>query len=168
MYLLISWLQSLSTVILEPKKIKSALPTVVDIMVIWMNFIHSHPFYLFSIFLEPFKIFNCRIITSQNCDDFCHTSTWIGHRYTYILSLLSPSPASLPLPPFRLSHSTGGSLSHTSNSHWLHILHMVMCMFQCYSLKSSTLSFPHCVQKSVLYVCVSFAALHIGSSVLSF
>ena len=29
-----------------------------------------------------------------------------------------------------------------------------------------TLSFPHCVQKSVLYVCVSFAAMHIGSLVL--
>jgi len=36
---------------------------------------------------------------------------------------------------------------------------MVMYMFQCYFLKSSPFSFPHCVQKSILYVCISIAAL---------
>ena len=30
-----------------------------------------------------------------------------------------------------------GALCHTSNLHWLSILHMVMYMFQCFSLKSS-------------------------------
>ena len=30
-----------------------------------------------------------------------------------------------------------GALPHTSNSHWLSVLHMVIYMFQCYSLKSS-------------------------------
>ena len=30
-----------------------------------------------------------------------------------------------------------GSPSHTANSHWLPILHMLMYMFQCYFLKSS-------------------------------
>ena len=34
-------------------------------------------------------------------------------------------------------------------------------MFQGYSLKSSALFFPHCVEKSVLYVSVSFADLQI-------
>ena len=42
---------------------------------------------------------------------------------------------------------------------------MVMYIFQCYFLSSSILSFPCCVQKSVLYVCVSIAALQISSSV---
>ena len=52
-----------------------------------------------------------------------------------------------------------------ANSHCLSILHMLVYMFQGYSLKSSTLFFPHSVEKSVLYVCVSFADLQIGSSV---
>ena len=46
----------------------------------------------------------------------------------------------------------------------LSILHMVMFMFPCYSLNLS-LSFLHCVHNSVLYVCVSVAALQIDSSV---
>ena len=34
-------------------------------------------------------IFNWRIIALQYCVGFCHTSTWISHRYTYIPSLLN-------------------------------------------------------------------------------
>ena len=50
-----------------------------------------------------------------------------------------PSWTSLPPPtpshPSRLLQSPGLlSLSHEANSHWLSILHMVMCMFPCYSL----------------------------------
>ena len=56
-----------------------------------------------------------------------------------------------------------GALLHASNLHCSPVLHMVIDMFQCYSLKSS-----HRVQKSVLYICVSFAAFHIGSLLLSF
>ena len=48
-----------------------------------------------------------------------------------------PSQTSLPPPtlshPFRLSQSLGlSSLNHIANSHWLSILHMVMCIFPCY------------------------------------
>ena len=32
----------------------------------------------------------------QYCDDFCRTSTWISHRYTYIPSLLNLPPHSTP------------------------------------------------------------------------
>jgi len=47
---------------------------------------------------------------------------------------------------------------------------MYMFHWNIYSLLPQIipLSFPHCVQKSVLDVCVSFAALQVGSSVLSF
>ena len=31
-------------------------------------------------------------------------------------------------------------------------LHIVMCMFPCYSLNHPTVSFPHCVCKSALYI----------------
>ena len=98
--------------------------------------------------------------------NFCHTSTWISHSYTYVLSLLSLSIASHLS---RLSQNTELSpLKHTANSHWLSVSHMVMHMFQCCSLYSSPLAFPHCVHKSLLYVCISIAALKIGSSVPSF
>ena len=55
---------------------------------------------------------------------FCHTSTWISHRYT----VFSPSWALLPPPtpsfPSRLSQSPSlSSLSHIANSHWLHYIY---------------------------------------------
>ena len=56
---------------------------------------------------------------------------------------MSP-PSRTSLPPPTLSHPGGchralalGSLRHRADSHWLCILHMVMYMSQCYSLKSS-------------------------------
>ena len=39
-------------------------------------------------------IFNWRIIALQYCVGFCHTSTWISHRYTYAPSLLNLPPTS--------------------------------------------------------------------------
>ena len=61
-------------------------------------------------------IFNWRIITFQYHVGFCHTSTWIVHRYTYAPSLLNSLP---PLShPSKLSQSIGlSSLSHRAN--WL-------------------------------------------------
>ena len=38
---------------------------------------------------------NWRIITLQYCDSLCHTSTWIGHRYTSVPSLLNTRPTAL-------------------------------------------------------------------------
>ena len=35
---------------------------------------------------------------TQNCVVFCQTSTWISHRYTYVLSLLNLPPTSLSIP----------------------------------------------------------------------
>ena len=72
-----------------------------------------------------FKFFYWRIIVLQNFVVFCQTSTWISHRYTYIPSLLKLPPISLPTS--RLIQSPCLSfLSHTANSRWLSILHMVM------------------------------------------
>ena len=56
------------------------------------------------------------------------------------------------------------SLYHIANSHQLSILHMVIYMFPFYSLFNPPSPFCH-VHKSVLYVCVSIAALQIGSSI---
>ena len=43
-------------------------------------------------------IFNSRTIILQCCVDFCHTSTWMSHRYTYVPSLLNLPPTSHPFP----------------------------------------------------------------------
>ena len=42
---------------------------------------------------------------------------------------------------------------------WRAAVHRVVCTFQCFPLYSSHPLLLHCVQKSVLYVCISLAAL---------
>ena len=79
-------------------------------------------------------------------------------------SLLPPHPIPLGCPRALAL----GALLHASNLHWSSILHMVIYMFQCYSLKSSH---PHLLPLSpkVCSLClVSFSTLHVGSLVLSF
>ena len=128
-------------------------------------------YWFFSFLKVSLKLvyFNWRISTLQYCDGFYHNpSTWIGHRYTCVL-LLKLLPSSLPLYLSWLSQSTGlGTLLHALNLHWSSVLNMVMYMLQCYSLKSSHPRILPLSPKSVLYVCVSFAALHVGSLVPSF
>ena len=78
------------------------------------------------------------------------------------------TPSHLPHQPIPLGYHRGLVLSllhNTSNLHWLSILHMVIYMFQCYSLKSSHYLLLPLSQKVFLYICVSFAALHVGSLV---
>ena len=59
-------------------------------------------------------------------------------RYACVPSVLKPLPPPSTSYPSRLFRAPAlGALLHASNSHWLSILHMVMYMFQCYSLKSS-------------------------------
>ena len=53
-----------------------------------------HHFFIF--FFKKLLFFNWRIIALQRCVHFCHTSTWIRHRYTYIPSLLKLSPIFFP------------------------------------------------------------------------
>ena len=70
--------------------------------------------------------FYWRIIALQNFVVFCQTLTWISHRY-----ISPPFWTCLPSPylshPSRLIQSPCLSfLSHTANSCWLSILHMVM------------------------------------------
>ena len=120
---------------------------------------------IFLLFYFIFKLiyFNWKIITLQYCDGFCHTSTWIGHRYACV-------PLSFPtLSPWGFPRALAlGALLHALNWHWSSILHMVMYMFQGYSLKSSHPCPLALSPKSVLYIYVSFAALHVGLLVPSF
>ena len=50
--------------------------------------------------------FNWRIITLQYCDGFCHTSTWISYRCTYVPLSWTPHPPPSPPHPSGLSQST--------------------------------------------------------------
>ena len=128
-----------------------------------------HLFFFLEELLLKKKI-NWRIIALQNFMVFCHTSTRISHRYTYVPSLPDLSPMALPTLPFSLSQSSClSSLSHTANSHWLSVLHRILLSFYVtlsiyfpFSLLSS-----HLLHRCVLYVCFSIAALKINSSVPS-
>ena len=93
--------------------------------------------------------FNWRTVTLQCCDGLCHGSAWIGHRCTLSPSHLPPHPAPLGCP----RAPALGALLLAWDSHWLSLSHMVIYMFQRYSLKSS--AFSHWVQQSVLYIRVS-------------
>ena len=81
----------------------------------------------------------------------------IKYMYTYIPSLPRPTPPHSS----RLSQSTElGSLCYTAASHWLSISHRV-----CISTVSiPLLSILLCIQKSVLYICITISVLQIGSS----
>ena len=76
----------------------------------------------------------------------------------------SPSWTSLPIPSLRvISVHQPWAPSHASNLDWWSISHMIIYMFQCYSLKSSH---PHLLPQSpkiCSIFCVSFAVSHIGS-----
>ena len=148
--LLISWLQSPSAVTLEPKKIKS--------LTISPSICHEE--------MEPdamILVFWMLSFTLQYCSGFCHTLTRISHGCTCVPH--PEPPSQLPPHPIPLGHPSApalSTLSHASNLDWWSVSHMTIHMFQCYSLKSPTLAFYYRDQKTVLYMCVSFAVSHIG------
>ena len=91
--------------------------------------------------------------------------------YIYVPPPHAEPPSYLPPYPICLGcHRVPalGALPHASNLHWSSILHMVICMFQCYSLISSHPRLLLYSPKPVPYICVYFAALHIGLSLPSF
>ena len=116
-----------------------------------------------------FIYFNWRIITLQYCDGFCHKLTWISHGYTCV----PPSWTSLPLPspshPFGLSQCTGfeNPVSCIELGLVIYFTYGNIHASMLFSQIIPPLPSPTRVQKSVLYICVSFAFSHIGSSLPS-
>ena len=108
-----------------------------------------------------FSVFNWRIIALEYCVGFYRTSTQIGRRRMSDPSLLKLPPISHPIPPplgFHRAPDWAPCVTQQISTGCL-ILHMVMYMFLCYPLSSSHPLLPSCVHKSVLYICVSIAAL---------
>ena len=107
-----------------------------------------------------------KIFSYKNLD---HTLTRISHRYTYVPRYPWSFLPQLHLTPLGYQRAPDlSSLHDTTKSHWLSILHMAMCIFHGPLSVHPTLSHPHCVRKSVFCVCISVAALQIGSSAPSF
>ena len=88
----------------------------------------------------------------------------------YLLPLEPPShlpPHPTPLGCHRAP--TLSSLLHTANSHWLSILYMVVCIFQCDFFNSSLLHLSPLCPQTVLYVCISiFSSVQLLSPVQLF
>ena len=100
--------------------------------------------------------FNWKIIFLQYCGDFAihqhesHMSAHVSHHPEPPSHLL---PHSIPLGCHRAPALN--ALLHASNLHWLSILHMVIYMFQCYSLKSShPLPLPQSTKVCSLHLCL--------------
>ena len=82
---------------------------------------------------------------------------------------LLPRPLSHPIPSTGFSQNSGlSSLCHTADSHLLSILHMVMYVSMLLSQFVLPSSSPTVSISLFLIVCISVAALQIGSSVPSF
>ena len=113
-----------------------------------------------------------KIIALQYCAGFCHTSTSISHRCTYVPCSCTSLPS--PSHPCRLSQSTGLSSPCHSKSPLAGCFPYGVCVSPCHFLHSSSLSVrppppsPRHVRISVRYVCISTAALQIGVSEPSF
>ena len=125
---------------------------------------------IFFLFLKyKFVYFNWRLITLQYCIGFAihqHESTMGVH----VLPILNPTPTSLPVPSLwviPVHQPQESSILHrtwTGNS--FHIWYYTC--FNAILPNHPTLSLSHRVQKTVLYICVSFAVLHTGLSLPSF
>ena len=88
---------------------------------------------------SPFYFFNLFLIGGQLLYNIVLVSALHQHESAIGTHMSPRSGTSLPPPtlshPPRLSQSPGLSfLSHTENSHWLSVLHVVVCnMLPCYS-----------------------------------
>ena len=108
--------------------------------------------------------FNWRLITLQSCSGFCQTSTWSSHGRTPVLH---PEPPSHLLPhPIPQGHPTApalSTLSHASNLEQWSASHMIIYIFQCYPLKSSTLAFSQspkdCSLRLCLFCCLTYRVI---------
>ena len=127
-------------------------------------------FYVAVFFLKyKFIYFNWRLITLQYCIGFAihqHVSATGIH----VVPILNPLPSSLPVPSLWVISVHQPQASSIMHWAWagdsFHIWYYTC--FNAILPNHPTLSLSHRVQKTVLYICVSFAVLHTGLLVPSF
>ena len=118
-------------------------------------------FFFFSLLVY----FSWRLITLQFCGGFCHTLT--ESAMGVHVSLHPQPPSHLPPHPIHLDYPSAPALSvlfHALNLDWPSISHMVICMFQCYSLKSSHPHLPPqspkvCSLHLCLFCCLTYRVI---------
>ena len=120
-------------------------------------------------FLNTFIYFDWRLITLQYCIGFAihqHESTMGVH----VFPILNPPPTSLPIPSLWVIPVHQPQASCIMHWTWtgdsFHIWYYTC--FNAILPNHPTLSLSLRVQKSVLYICVSFAVSHTGLSLPSF
>ena len=83
----------------------------------------------------------------------------------HVFPILNPPPTSFPIPFLRVIPVPAlSTLSHASNLGWRSISHMIIYMFQCYSLKSShprllPQSPKFCPLHLCLFCCLAYKAI---------
>ena len=122
-------------------------------------------FYFILFCVTPFiYLFNFTILYW-----FCHTSTWICHVCTCIPHP-EPPPTSLPVPSLwviPVHQPRASCIMHwTWTGDSFHIWYYTC--FNAILPNHPTLALSRRVQKTVLYICVSFAVSHTGLSLPSF
>ena len=125
--------------------------------------------YLFIYLKYKFIYFNWRLITLQYCICFAihqHESTMGVHMFP----ILNPPPNSLPIPSLWVIPVPQPQASCILHQTWtgdsFHIWY-----YTCFNdilQNHPTLTLSHRVQKTVLYICVSFSVSHTGLSLSSF
>ena len=125
---------------------------------------HCFELLLDFIFFSNFILFNFTILYW-----FCHISKWICHRYTCVLHP-EPSPSSLLIPSLwvvPVHQPQASSIVHrTWTGDSFHIWYYTY--FNAILPNHPTLSLSHRVQKTVLYISVSFAVSYTGLLLPSF
>ena len=125
----------------------------------------------FISFFKKYKFiyFNWRLITLQYCIGFAihqHESAMGVH----VFPILNPPPTSLPVPSLwviPVHQPQASSIVHWTWTGDSFLIWFYTC-FNAILPNHPTLSLSHRVQKTVLYICVSFAVSHTGLSLPSF
>ena len=122
------------------------------VSLVWSN---KDPHFFFSVYLFIYLLANYFTILYW----FCPTLTWIHHGCTRVPH--PESPSHVPPHPIPLGHPSAPSVMHqTWTGDSFHIW-----QYTCFNAilpNLPTFALSHRVQKTVLYICVSFAVSHIG------
>ena len=123
--------------------------------------------YIFMTFIYFFNLilfFNFTILYW-----FCHISKWIRHRYTCVPH---PEPSSHLHPhtmPLGRPSAPAPSIQYrASNLDWRLVSYIILYMFHAILPNHPIFSLSHRVQKTVLYISVSFAVSYTGLLLPSF